>query len=48
MRENLVPAHPASWWGEFELSGKQLTLRSNVGKGNRDFSWGEWGTRIEP
>ncbi len=27
--------------GEFELKGKQLTLRSAIGKPNRDFSWGE-------
>ncbi|MFM8274313.1 MAG: hypothetical protein ACKODX_18555 [Gemmata sp.] len=25
--------------GEFELSGKQLTIRSTVGRPNRDFNW---------
>src|SRR5947209_3592205 len=27
--------------GEFELKGTQLTLRSAIGKPNRDFAWGE-------
>ena len=27
--------------GEFELNGKQLTLRSNFGKPNKEFTWGE-------
>jgi hypothetical protein len=27
--------------GEFELEGKQLTLRTNFGKPNHSFSWGE-------
>ena len=27
--------------GEFEVKGKQLTLRSALSKPNRDFSWGE-------
>ncbi len=37
----------AKYWGkteglgEFELKGKQLTLRSTFGKPNRDFAWGE-------
>ena len=27
--------------GEFELKGKQLTLRSTISKPNREYSWGE-------
>ena len=27
--------------GEFELAGKQLTVRSTIGRPNRDFAWGQ-------